>query len=302
LFSMCRSLASSHFEHVFSVVYLTPPGSQAVRLHNDDQDVFLLQVWGRKRWTIRNAPQLLPYTEEMLGKECLVPPELIGEPTMEFTMEPHDVLYIPRGFLHEAHTCDEPSLHVTVTVPTSDFCWGVQLVKHLMNSAHPGKHDEQGLLGKAMCGDMAPDDAALDAGLQDLIAKWLKGLGSEGVLDAFRKRMARTNEGQERQFAQLSELPAGPPGVTEDCRVRLMPGVTCQCEDGDEFVVFSREADGQHLEMPVAKGAVPLIRALTHRPQFVADLPGADGFERICILQLLHRQGVVQLLVKGQDA
>ena len=62
------------------------------------------------------------------------------------------VLYIPRGHLHEAATSSEPSLHITLTVPgaqqaakpqspllfssfqsrpTSDFCWGVQMVKHL---------------------------------------------------------------------------------------------------------------------------------------------------------------------------
>merc|ERR1712232_939404 len=100
------------FYHVFGVLYLTPPDSQAVRLHNDDQDVFLFQVWGRKHWTIRNSPQHLPYTEEMLGKSDPVPPELIGDPIMSFDMQPHDVLFIPRGFLHEARTSAEPSLHI----------------------------------------------------------------------------------------------------------------------------------------------------------------------------------------------
>jgi len=37
-----------------------------------------------------------------------------GQPVNEFTLEAGDLLYMPRGFLHEAWTTDEPSTHVTV--------------------------------------------------------------------------------------------------------------------------------------------------------------------------------------------
>eukprot|EP00913_Durusdinium_trenchii_P016608 g15612.t1 len=66
-FSMVINQADRHHKVLFDlckVVYLTPPGSQAVRVHTDDQDVILLQVWGSKHWTLYNAPTHLPYTEE----------------------------------------------------------------------------------------------------------------------------------------------------------------------------------------------------------------------------------------------
>ena len=36
------------------------------------------------------------------------------------------------SYYFQATTGEEPSLHITITVPTSDYCWGVQLTKHLM--------------------------------------------------------------------------------------------------------------------------------------------------------------------------
>lgn len=299
LSELCKALAERHFMHVFGVAYLTPPGSQAVRLHNDDQDVFLLQVWGSKRWTIRNSPTHLPYTEEMLGKETPVPKELVGEPTMEFTMEPHDVLYIPRGFLHEAATGVENSLHITVTVPTSDYCWGVNLIKHFMNELSLNEDDHQSLLGTSLSskasGEVGEADA-LDKKLRALADSWAKGVTVPKVVSAFEERMAVMNDGQQRQFLRTRDLKS-PPCVTEDSKVRLMAGVTCRCAEDSELAVFSRAVDGQNLELPISRTAAPLIRALTHRPQPVRSMPCTDAFERLCVLQLLNQQDVVQLFV-----
>jgi len=302
LFDFCRMVAAQHFHHVFAVVYLTPPNSYAVRLHNDDQDVFLMQTWGKKHWIIRDAPKLGPYTEEMLGKDEPVPPELISEPIMEFDMEPGDILYIPRGFLHEATTSAEPSLHVTVTMPTSDYCWGVQLVKHLMQAVH--SRDVTAGVQKAcqtrLVGSDSPlDDDVINGNLEDIFNHWSTQVSVEGVVEAFSNRMVRVNEGQARAHEQAMSLQPPRPQVTEDCRVRLMYGVSCACELDSELAVFKR--DSQWMHVPIAKTASPLIRALTARPQKVPDLPCEDPFERLCVLQLLHQQGVVQLFLRDAD-
>lgn len=304
LFQLSRALADLHFLHVFGVIYLTPPNSQAVRLHNDDQDVFLMQVWGRKRWTIREAPQLLPYTEEMLGKEQPVPKELEGKAIMEFTMEPHDVLYIPRGFLHEAATGnDESSLHVTITIPTSDYCWGVQVLKHMVSNL--STQDLPKRIAPAVgvpsgVGPQVPDDEELDALLKEKVGSWLSNLSVDGLLDAFDKRMARTNEGQNKTFEKSMNFRLRP-FVAEVSRVRLMHGVTCMCEHGGDVAIFLRTADRQRLELPIAPSASELVRSLTSKPQRVADLPCRDAFQRVCVLQLLNQQGVVQLFLADAD-
>lgn len=298
LMELSRALARRHFLHVFSVAYLTPPGSQAVRMHTDDQDVFLLQVWGRKQWMIRNNPKKLPYTEEMLGKDTPVPEELVEDPIMEFTMEPHDVLYIPRGFLHEASTQEESSLHVTVTVPTSDYCWGVQLVKHLIGQMHSDDMPDyvQAASRRSLCG--AKSAAPSEEEFQDILKSWLGGLTMDSVLEAFEQRMERTNGGQDRAFSHNMEQQRRlRPWISEDGRVRLMTGVTCWCEPDSEMAIFTREADGLRLELGISRSAAPIVRSLTSKPQCVRDLPGADPFGRACVLQLLHQHEVVQLFL-----
>lgn len=312
LLGMCKHLAKLHFHHVFGVMYLTPPNSQAVRIHSDDQDVFLFQVWGTKRWTIRNSPQRLPYTEEMLGKDTPVPENLITEPVLEFTMEPHDVLYIPRGYLHEANTGDgELSLHITVTIPTSDYCWGVQTVKHFIHTVHQRSlpPPTQALLAGSMsphgaAGQQLSDDV-LDEQLSELMKAWTTEMKVKGVLDAFDQRMARTNEGQvregERSVAARAESDKRRPVVTEGSRVKLAYGITCECEEDSEIAVFTRAGDGRHLHLDIKKSAAPLIRSLTGKPQLVADLPCLDGFERACVLQLLLHHQVIQLLLPAEE-
>jgi len=302
LYEVCRALAAEHFHHVFAVVYLTPPNSYAVRLHNDDQDVFLMQVWGSKHWKVRNAPKQNIYTEEMLGKDDPVPKELISEPIMSFDMHPGDILYIPRGFLHEATTTAEPSCHVTITMPTSDYCWGVQMVKHLMQEVHARDAPPEvrkACQTKLVGPDCSQDDGPLNDHLQNIFNSWGSNISVDGLLDAFEKRMARCNEGQERSHQQAMSLQPPRPQVNEECRVRLMFGVTCWCEPDAEMAVFKR--DTQRLELPIAKSAAPLIRSLTARPLKVKDLPCTDTFERLCVLQLLHDQGVLQLFLRDAD-
>ena len=46
----------------------------------------------------------------------------------------------------------------------------------------------------------------------------------------------------------------------------------------------------------------PLVRGLTSVPKPVMDLPGSDRFERLCFLQLLLMQGVVQIFVANATA
>jgi len=309
LYDICRTLADALFHHVFAVSYLTPPNSQTVGMHTDDQDTFLMQVWGRKHWKLRGAPHKRPYTEEMLGKNAPVPEELIGPVIMEFTIEPHDILFIPRGFLHEASCADEPSLHITVTVPTSDYCWGVQLTKHLMRSArmrpgvppHLHRLCETSLSGPGCAGIKPLDEEKLNAQIKELVDTLISDLRPEDVLETFQRQMVMTNEGQANthKMAMSKQLP---PFVKEESRVRLMHGVTVRDVQPEcEIAIFQRASDGQRLELCIAPTAVALIQALTARPQRVVDLPCADRFERLCVLNLLHKQGVVQLFLRGAD-
>lgn len=103
-----------------SNIYLTPPLAQGFRAHYDTHDVFILQISGKKKWRLYGRPLLNPLREQDYGE---ITGEL-GDPEFEFFVEAGDILYIPRGLVHEAITSDVESLHITfgaISYKWSDF-------------------------------------------------------------------------------------------------------------------------------------------------------------------------------------
>jgi hypothetical protein len=84
--------------------------SRGFDLHWDDHDVFILQVTGRKRWSIYGETRKHPLAGETNN------PKPTGDAIWEATLEDGDFLYIPRGWWHVAHPLDEPTLHLTVGI------------------------------------------------------------------------------------------------------------------------------------------------------------------------------------------
>ena len=124
LAALCEDLQQS-FPHCYCNGYLTPPGAQAVPPHADDRDVFVVQLLGEKVWKVyKNVPIAYPYPHEQVGKGGLdVPPEVLaGATAIETTLRQGDVLYMPRGWVHEAKTeSNQPSFHATVAIATHDW-------------------------------------------------------------------------------------------------------------------------------------------------------------------------------------
>ena len=137
--ALCQDLQRS-FPHAFANVYITPPGSQAVRAHADDRDVFVIQVVGQKSWKVyQKVPIPYPYPSEQVGKEGLeVPQEVLDGPTViETTLSPGDVLYMPRGYVHEARANDQDlSFHVTIALATHDWTLAGIITNATQNILH----------------------------------------------------------------------------------------------------------------------------------------------------------------------
>jgi hypothetical protein len=122
---LCEDLQLS-LPHAYANAYITPAGSQAVSAHTDDRDVLIIQVYGRKQWTVyERIPVPYPYPHEQFGKDPTNPlPEFVstGPILVQQTLEPGNVLYMPRGYVHEARSCgDCCSFHVTVALATHDW-------------------------------------------------------------------------------------------------------------------------------------------------------------------------------------
>lgn len=109
-------------------IYLTPPGTQGFAPHYDDIEAFILQLEGKKHWKLyspRNDEEVLPRfsSGNFSQKE-------IGEPILDTVLEAGDLLYFPRGTIHQGNATDEHSLHITVSCYQLNT-WGDLLQKLL---------------------------------------------------------------------------------------------------------------------------------------------------------------------------
>jgi Cupin superfamily protein len=125
--ALCEDLQRS-LPHAYANAYVTPPGSQTAPAHTDDRDVFIVQLYGRKHWTVYGEiPVPFPFPHEQVGKDGskhrAVPDSVLNGPVLiERILSPGDVLYMPRGYVHQATACDDDcSFHVTVALATHDW-------------------------------------------------------------------------------------------------------------------------------------------------------------------------------------
>ncbi len=82
-------------------------------LHCDDQEVFILQLEGRKRWLLYGH-SIDGVDRSRLASQSEPP----GGAALDQILERGDLLYIPRGCYHVALPMNEPTLHLTVSVKT----------------------------------------------------------------------------------------------------------------------------------------------------------------------------------------
>jgi Cupin superfamily protein len=120
-----QRIGSPGFPHAYANCYLTPPQSQTAPPHADDRDVLIFQLVGHKKWQVyAQVPVPYPYPHEQVGKDdLLVPPSVLkGTKAFDAILHPGDVLYLPRGMVHQAQsTGDSLSFHITVAIATHDW-------------------------------------------------------------------------------------------------------------------------------------------------------------------------------------
>jgi ribosomal protein L16 Arg81 hydroxylase len=114
----CRALEEIFSCHVQTNIYLTPSGNQGFPIHYDNHDVFVMQVSGAKAWRLYGSPVETPFRGERFELGRHDP----GPVTQEFTLNPGDCVYVPRGMMHDAENVgEEPSLHITVGMITKTW-------------------------------------------------------------------------------------------------------------------------------------------------------------------------------------
>lgn len=121
LTNYCQDLERELQFHLQFNIYITPVSAKGFANHYDDHDVIILQTTGTKIWRLYSIPFELPCSKQSHHQFMKDKYEL-GEPTFEQELEPGDLLYIPRGLVHDAITTDSASVHITLGLhPTYRF-------------------------------------------------------------------------------------------------------------------------------------------------------------------------------------
>ncbi|XP_026744345.1 bifunctional lysine-specific demethylase and histidyl-hydroxylase NO66 [Trichoplusia ni] len=123
--------------------YLTPPDSQGFAPHYDDIEAFILQTEGKKHWRVYKPPS----PEEVLARVSSrnFNQAEIGDPILEVILEPGDLLYFPRGYIHQGVTIEgEHSLHLTISM-FQKHAWADLFEKLLPGALHSAINENKDL-------------------------------------------------------------------------------------------------------------------------------------------------------------
>jgi Cupin superfamily protein len=268
--AFCRSLEETLGHPAQANAYYTPRAAQGLPVHHDTHDVFVLQMSGRKRWLVYEPVLELPLKNQRYSPDLGEP----GEAVEDRVLGAGDMLYLPRGWLHEALTSDTDSLHLTV---------GVNVVTWL--DAVRAALEE--------CGEDV-----------DFRRSWQSGNGGDELLEALRERLGADDverrardqlvrkrrpirEGQLGQLRALDDL--GP-----DTELERRPSVLADLveQDGSVALVF----EGRKLTFPAHAHDEVVAIADSDGPFSVADLPGSlDDDGRLVLARRLVREGFLRI-------
>jgi ribosomal protein L16 Arg81 hydroxylase len=101
-------------------LYCSFKGIQALASHFDPHEVFAIQCEGEKVWNLYENRAETPIEALRGANAQAVIDASKGRVAMQVRMRPGDMLYIPRGFCHDALASSGASLHVTFSVTPLD--------------------------------------------------------------------------------------------------------------------------------------------------------------------------------------
>ncbi|MEA2286344.1 MAG: bifunctional lysine-specific demethylase and histidyl-hydroxylase [Solirubrobacteraceae bacterium] len=266
----CRGLEQRLECPVQANAYYTPSSAQGFGVHHDTHDVLILQVGGRKRWSVYEPVLELPLKSQRWTDQLGGP----GEPVMDVVLEAGDTLYLPRGWPHAAMTSDDESLHLTVGL-------------------HPPTRLDALRAALDACADdvefrrSVPPDGGVDG---DLLARLAARLDPGDVRRRTRRRFVASRrpilDDQIDQVRGLERLGAG------DLLERRATVIADLDVTGDGAVLTF---EGRDVVFPAkARAAVAAIVA-AGEPFTAAELPDdLDGAGRLVLVRRLVREGFLR--------
>lgn len=279
------SALSTQLGHPVQVnAYITPPMNQALAPHYDVHDVFVLQFAGRKGWRIHEPVWKLPLRHQPWNdRKAAVTARSAEAPLIDTVLEPGDMMYLPRGYLHSATSFDGVSGHLTIGVHP--------LTRHtLAEHVFAILGDDVELRRSLPIGLDLADDAMVDEELAATIATLRAALDRVDrhavVRGAGGRLAASTRPLPLRPLEQLAVADA----LTPQTQVRVRTGLRLAVRrDGEDVVIALPDRT-----IRVADMELQAVRAATSGDVVAAtSLPCRDVAQGVALLAQLLRDGVV---------
>jgi len=265
--------------------YVTPPAAQALAVHYDTHDVFVLQFGGSKQWSVYE-----PVLEDPLGSQPWSSNRgEAGDPILSASLAAGDSLYVPRGFLHSALAQKGTSAHLTVGVVATTW-------SDVVHTAIAGLDDEVDFR-RALPVGFAHDPELLAPAVAthlEQLRAWLDKVDVDAVAARTARRFwsGRTPmlAGQLRQLSLLDHLHDG-------SRLRRRPGAICRITvDGERLHLLLGDR-----ELHMAADLEPVLRHIVAVDEFDAAALGdfLDPASRLVLTRRLVREGLVEVVERG---
>lgn len=272
---MIQNLQSETHLGLRTNVYLTPARSTGFARHWDTHDVLILQVEGTKRWKIYSNPIELPtdwqtkHQKKLLSKTATL--------VHEVDLQPGDVLYLPRGFVHSASANEQATLHITMGMRS-------HTVQHLFSCAMEAICQSDVALRKALMLKKPMDQQQL----KDIFISAVQQTDLEKAKDCLHESFVKSRIPSVRNRLTMSE----PETIDISTLMHIKSNAVYRFFYDENQIVIS--FDGKFVKLP--KGAEPALRHIETTRVFAVDsIPGLDEPSRLLLARRLYQEGLLNI-------
>lgn len=245
---LCRQMEDRFAFPVSANLYCTPAGARGLQRHADTYGVLVLQIEGSKNWSVAASDRRDRQPADKLE--------------IETVLAAGDLLYVPRGFLHEAWTGEQASAHLTIAFHA--YSWADLIAAALRRIA-----GEDGELAVPLRPGLLPGEGPLTADtLRTMLALLGRSIDLESTCADMARNFVRTRwEPEDEALMGTNEV--APLDAGSELEVR--PGaVSALYLNGDDVMITMR---GRTAGTP--KAALTALRFIRTARRFrVGDLPG----------------------------
>jgi ribosomal protein L16 Arg81 hydroxylase len=286
LIDFVRSLVDDLGHPVQANAYITPPESRGFDAHYDVHDVFVLQIAGRKHWTVHPPVHPDPLASQpWTDHRGAITERVTTEPAIDTVLGPGDVLYLPRGWLHSAKALGEVSIHLTIGV---SILTGMDVIRAVVDQLE-GVADFRKSLPMGVDptdrNELAATTTKLIAQLTEALRDHTSELGEEAAVRLAERFADRTRPVSVRPLASLDAARRAATAAVQ-WRHGLIATVR---RDGERVLV--RLSD-RTISFPESC-ADALARLHAGAVVVAGTLPGLDHADGEVVIRRLLREGVV---------